>query len=356
MSQLTVAMLGHVALEVPDLERSLTFWHDVVGLEITDRREGEVYLRGWGEFEHHSLVLMQGASARLHHVGWKAQSAAEVDAFAAYLRGQGVAVEEVPSETEMGQGRAIRFFVPTSGHPMEIYYDMARPQAPEEIRSKLKNQTAQARRRGVSPRRIDHVNLWCGRTPPDATIDWMTEHLGFKVREYIQLPDLKLGAWMSVTPLVHDIAFMFDGGNDGARFHHVAYWLDTPQDILHALSTFAEAGIRPDLGPGMHGISQAFYSYIRDPSSGHLLEIFSGGYLIFDPAWEPIKWEPHELERGLFWFGDSMDPTTEPDHPFARTTGVRTAAVPAGIEATATVAAPVQAPIAAEDGHPFAGV
>lgn len=76
-----------------------------------------------------------------------------------------------------------------------------------------------------------------------------------------------------------DVAFMFDGANKGARFHHVAYWLDTPQDILHALSHFAEQGIRADLGPGMHGITQAFYSYIRDPSSGHLLELFSGGYL-----------------------------------------------------------------------------
>lgn len=68
-----------------------------------------------------------------------------------------------------------------------------------EIRSLLKSQSAQARLRGASPRHIDHVNLWCGQTQPDDTIAWMSEHLGFKVCEYIQLPDLKLGAWMSVT-------------------------------------------------------------------------------------------------------------------------------------------------------------
>ncbi|MET4897989.1 VOC family protein [Sphingomonadaceae bacterium jetA1] len=324
MSKLEVAMLGHVALEVPDLEGSIKFWRDIVGLIETDRRGNEVYLRGWGEFEHHSMVLIQGKEARLHHVGWKARSAEDLDKFATYLRGQGVTVDEVPAGTELGQGEAIRFFVPTSGHPMEIYWDMERPLAPEEIRSLLKSQSAQARLRGVSPRRIDHVNLWCGQTSPDDTIAWMSEHLGFKVREYIQLPDLKLGAWMSVTPLVHDVAFMFDPATRGARLHHIGYWIDTPQDILHALGHFAEHGIRADLGPGMHGITQAFYSYIRDPSSGHLLEIFSGGYLIFDPAWEPIKWEAQELERGLFWYGDSMDPTTEPEHPFARTTGART--------------------------------
>lgn len=323
MSELEVAMLGHVALETPDLAGSLHFWHDVVGLEITDRREGEVYLRAWGEFEHHSLVLMQGTEARLHHVAWKAKCAADVDAFAAHLRNEGLAVEEVGPGDELGQGKAIRFFVPTSGHPMEIYYDMARPQSAAEIRSKLKNQSYKARLRGVAPRRIDHVNLWCGQTPPDETVAWMCRHLGFKIREYVQLPEFQLGAWMSVTSLVHDVAFMLDGAHKGPRFHHVAYYLDTPQDILHALSTFVESGIRPDLGPGMHGISQAFYSYIRDPASGHLLEIFSGGYQIFDPAWEPIKWEAHELEHGLFWYGDSLDPTTEPDHPFNRSTSVR---------------------------------
>lgn len=324
MSKPEVAMLGHVALETPDLAGSLRFWHDIVGLEITDRREGEVYLRAWGEFEHHSLILIEGTEGRLHHVGWKAKTPGDVDAFAAYLAGQGVAVEQVPAGTEIGQGKAIRFFVPTSGHPMEIYYDMDRPQSPEEIRSKLKNQPTRARLRGVSPRRIDHVNLWCGQTPPDASIDWMCEHLGFKVREYVQLPEFKLGAWMSVTPLVHDVAFMLDGASQGPRLHHVAYYLDTPQDVLHALGVFAENDIFADLGPGMHGISQAFYSYIRDPASGHLLELFSGGYLIFDPAWEPIKWEAQELEHGLFWYGDSMDPTTEPDHPFSRTTPART--------------------------------
>lgn len=324
MSKLEVAMLGHVALETPDLAGSLHFWHEVVGLEITDQREGEVYLRAWGEFEHHSLILIEGTEGRLHHVGWKARTPEEVDAFAVYLREQGVEVEDVPAQTEMGQGKAIRFFVPTSGHPMEIYYDMERPQSPEEIRSKLKNQNTLARLRGVSPRRIDHVNLWCGQEAPDASIDWLCEHLGFKVREFVQLPDFKLGAWMSVTPLVHDVAVMFDGAHEGPRLHHVAYYLDTPQDILHALGTFAENDIQPDLGPGMHGVTQAFYSYIRDPASGHRLELFSGGYLIFDPAWEPIQWNADEIEKSLFWYGDSFDPSVEPDHPFNKTTPART--------------------------------
>lgn len=325
MSKLEVAMLGHAAYVVPNLEKSLWFWKDVVGLIETERTADAVYLRGFHEFEHHSLVLMQGKpdeEAYLHHVAFKAKQPEDVDAFAAHLRGIGVEVAEVPAGTEAGQGAAIRFFMPTSGHPIEIYYDMARPLSPKEVRSALKNQTAR-KGFGISPRRIDHINLWCGGFPPDETIDWMSDNLGFKVREFIQLPEFKLGAWMSVTPLVHDAAFMFDGNSQGARHHHIAYWLEEPTEILNAQEHFAEHGIKVDLGPGKHGISQAFYTYLRDPASGIRLEIFAGGYLIFDPAWEPIQWDAHELERGLFWYGDSLDPTAEPEHPFMPTIGVR---------------------------------
>ncbi|WP_298362119.1 VOC family protein [uncultured Bradyrhizobium sp.] len=325
MSKLEVAMFGHAAYVVPDLEKSLWFWKDVVGLIETERTADAVYLRAFQEFEHHSLVLIrgkQGEEAHLHHVAFKAKRPEDVDAFAAHLRGLGVAVEEVPAGTEAGQGAAIRFFVPTSGHPIEIYYNMARPLSPKEVRSALKSQTAR-KGIGISPRRIDHINLWCGGFPPDETIAWMCDNLGFKVREFIQLPEFKLGAWMSVTPLVHDAAFMFDGNSQGARHHHIAYWLEEPTEILNAQEHFAEHGIKVDLGPGKHGISQAFYTYLRDPASGIRLEIFAGGYLIFDPAWEPIKWDAQEIERGLFWYGDSMDPTKEPEHPFMPTIGVR---------------------------------
>lgn len=324
MSNCEVAMLGHVAYEVPDLEKSLWFWKDVVGMIETDRREGEVYLRAAQEFEHHSLVLMQGKEARLHHVAFKAKRPEDVGGFAEYLRGIGVDVEDIAAGTELGQGKAIRFFIPTSGHPLEIYYEMERPLSPKEVRSALKNRSSRLGR-GVSPRRIDHINLWCGGFPPDDTIAWMIEHLGFKVREYIELPDFKLGAWMSVTPLVHDAAFMFDGNSEGPRHHHIAYWLDSPQEILDALNHFSEHGIKADLGPGMHGISHAFYTYVRDPASGVRLEIFSGGYLIFDPDWQPIKWDAEELKRGLFWYGDSLDPMLEPEHPFMPSIPVRTA-------------------------------
>jgi biphenyl-2,3-diol 1,2-dioxygenase len=320
MARLEVAKLGHVALVTPDIEKSYWFWHDVIGLEEVERRGDHIYLRAWGEFEHHSLILISGEQAKVDHIGWKARYPEDVNIYAQYLRTQGVEVQEVEADEEAGQGKAIRFKVPTSHFPFEIYYDMERPVAPEEKRSRLKNQVYKSWSRGISPRRIDHVNV---TTSPDPgpTLDWLSEHMGFKMREYIKLNSGLIHAgWVSVTPLVHDIVVMREMIHPGPRFHHVAYYMDNWQDVLRALTILRDHNITPDLGPGQHGITQAFYSYVRDPGSGHRLELFSGGYLIFDPDWEPIEWKEEELVDGLFWWGDKWAPGT--GHPMDETTGV----------------------------------
>ena len=52
-----ITRASHVELLVADLERSLRFYVEVIGLAITEREEGAVYLRGMEESCHHSVVL-----------------------------------------------------------------------------------------------------------------------------------------------------------------------------------------------------------------------------------------------------------------------------------------------------------
>ena len=47
--------IGHVHLKVADLERALGFWRDVLGFEITQQREGAVFLSAGGY--HHHVAL-----------------------------------------------------------------------------------------------------------------------------------------------------------------------------------------------------------------------------------------------------------------------------------------------------------
>ncbi|MGE7663388.1 VOC family protein [Peribacillus sp. NPDC097197] len=310
MSKAEISKLGHFGLVSTDLEKSLWFFKEVVGLEETDVVNGVHYLRAWGDFEHHTLSIRAGEEAYLDHIAWRTKRREDVDLFAEQLENSGIAIKWVEEGTEKGQGKAFRFKLP-SNHTFEIYYDMEKTLASPETRSVLKNQTHKSWNKGVSPRRIDHVNL-LSSLPANELVDFMQEHLGFNLREYVEAPDgTYVGAWMSVTPLVHDIAFSFDPNSPSTHeVHHIAYWLDNAQDLLRAADILKENGIFFK-GPGKHGISQAMYIYAIDPGSGVRLEIFTNGYLIFEPDWEPIRWTVDEMDIGFTYWGDQMDANTE---------------------------------------------
>lgn len=305
-----IAKLGHVALVTPDLEKSLWFFKELIGLEETETVDGTVYLRAWGDFEHHTLSLTAGDRAYVDHIAWRTKRPEDVEGFATLLEEAGTEVEWIEAGTEAGQGRAIRFHLP-SQHRFEIYYDMEKTLADPKRRSVLKNQTYKAWARGVSPRRIDHVNVM---TSMDVKIitDFLHEKLGFKMREYIKAPDNSyLAGWMSVTPLVHDIAVSGDPHSPTThQIHHISYWLDNAQDLLRAADILKEHGLTFK-GPGKHGISQAMYVYVCDPGSGLRVELFTNGYLIFEPDWEPIEWTLDEMDVGFTFWGDQTDTNPE---------------------------------------------
>lgn len=301
-----IAKLGHFGLVSTDLEKSLWFFKEVIGLEETEEKDGVHYLRAWGDFEHHTLSIRAGEESRLDHVAWRTKRPEDVDAFAEVLENDGIEVEWVTEGTEAGQGKAFRFKTP-SEHTFEIYFEMEKTLASPETRSVLKNQAHRSWSRGVSPRRIDHVNLLTNYSVKDLS-QFMMDKFGFKMRECVEMPDGELaGSWMSVTPLVHDIALSFDPHAETPnRVHHISYWLDNAQDLLRAADILKENGIFFK-GPGKHGISQAMYIYAIDPGSGVRIEIFTNGYLIFEPDWEPIVWTVDEMDIGFTYWGDQMD-------------------------------------------------
>ena len=53
-------------------------------------------------------------------------------------------------------------------------------------------------------------------------------------------------------------------------------------------------------GPGRHGVSNAFFVYLRDPD-GHRVELYTGDYYTGDPDHEPIRWSASDARRRTFW-------------------------------------------------------
>lgn len=299
-----VAQCGAINLGTRDLAKSLHFFGALLGMEVVLREEKVAYLRGYQELTHHSLVLTEQDENIVKSYSFRVKRPQDVELFAQELERQEIEAHEIPAGTEVGRGTAVRFLLPGGGHPFELYYDIDKPLAPEEIQSKLPSNSS--RRRGLGVRRIDHFNVQTSRATINEAEKWVRDTLGFNRREFALHRDdaTVLASWMSVTPQVHDLAIVANAFDKTSQLHHVAFNLENFSDLLTAADILSDYEVTFDLGPGKHGIGQAMYLYVHDPGSGHRVEIYAGGYLIFDPDWEAIKWEREQFPDGLTWYGD----------------------------------------------------
>lgn len=300
-----IAKLGYVSLQSSDIEKSIYFFQEVMGLELTEEKNGVHYFRAWGDFQHHTLSIVAGDVGKVNYVSFRTKRAEDVAGFAKQLAAKNIAIQEVKKGTTAGIGDAIRFTA-VSGHQIEVYYDVEHFDVEESRKSVLKNQTYRAWEKGVSPRRLDHINIHTD-VEGNSGFDFFVEELGFRINECVQSEDGQThAAWMSVTPLVHDVALVkHDKLETTARFHHISYWLDSAGDLLRAADILRENGMK-FIGPGKHSVSQAIYLYVTDPGSGCRVELFTGSYLIFEPDWETVVWRPEERAFGNTYWGDSI--------------------------------------------------
>lgn len=277
---------SHVALTVTDLDKSRHFYETVFGLIVTEATADAVYLRGLEERQHHSLVLHKGATAQAHYLGFKVGSEEDLDKAHAWFKAKGLQAGFVQ---RAHQGRTLLAIDPW-GLPVELYASMDKA---ELLLQKYANY------RGVQPMRLDHFNIFA----PDVqgALEFYAG-LGFRLTEYAEEdgPNGRIAAgWMHRKGNVHDLAFT--NGN-GPRLHHLAYWAPTALNIIHLCDVMATSGYLPNLerGPGRHGISNAFFLYIRDPD-GHRVEIYTSDYQTMDHDHEPIRWSLRDPRRQTLW-------------------------------------------------------
>lgn len=292
--------LHHVELLTPRIEESLDFFTRVLGLHETHREGQSVYLRTSGEFARYSTILTEAEKPGLGHTGWQVAEPGHVEGWARRFEKAGVAHERLAAGTHVGQGDTVKVETPF-GHTTELFYDFERLESPTP--SKLLSQPMRFPAPGIGARRLDHVNITAADV--DRARDWYVETLGFHLREAARTPDGDIGVWLSVTSQVHDLAIMRDGLGEQGRLHHVAYSLDTPEGILRATDILVDEGAKIDTGPGKHGLTQAFFIYVFEPG-GNRVELFSGGYPIHGPDWQPVIWDGANIQQAIVWFGGEL--------------------------------------------------
>lgn len=296
-----IVRLSHVELVVTDLAAARAFYVDTLGLQVSHEDDERLYLRAMEERGHHCLVLVRGSESVCNVLGFKLYSEADLDRAHQHFSEIGLETQWI-ERAHMGRVLRTR---DRDGIPLEFYFEMERL-APIHQNYRLY--------RGVKPLRIDHFN--CFSTNVDQSVAFYND-IGFRVTEYTEDEDSGRlwAAWIHRKGGVHDMAFT---NGRGPRLHHIAFWVPTPLNIIDLLDLMATTGYVANIerGPGRHGISNAFFLYVRDPD-GHRVEIYCSDYQTVDPDLEPIKWDLKDPQRQTLWGAPAPKSWFEEGTPFA---------------------------------------
>ena len=286
---------GHIQLRVLDLEESVDFYREVLGLVETGRdTAGRVYFKAWDERDHHSLILREADRAGMDYMGFKVRNRAALDQLEGDLQAFGVATERIAAGELLETGERVRFTLPT-GHVMELYADKTDVGNGQPYTNP--DPWIRASEHGIAPVSFDHCLLY----GPDieGSLRVLTTVLGFHLVEQVMMEDGQshLAVFVSCSHKAHDLAFVRHP--EPGKLHHLSFLLETWEKVLRAADIMSMNRVSIDIGPTRHGITRGTTIYAFDPS-GNRFETFSGGYETY-PDHAPLTWSFDEVGTGIFY-------------------------------------------------------
>jgi catechol 2,3-dioxygenase len=281
-----IVRAAYAELVVTDLERARAFWVDLLGLVVTRADADALYLRGYDELTHHNLILTEGPEPGAARLAFRVRTAADLDRAEAFYAALGSRTARAPAGVTPGVGESVLAEDPL-GFTVEFFF--AADHSP-------RLQQRYDLRRGAEPARLDHFNIVVPHVR--AAYDYYTS-LGFGLAETIEDGDTLYAAWMFRKQTVHDVAFT---GGDGPRLHHLGFFAHESHQVLRICDILGSLGeeSRIERGPGRHGVSNAFYVYLRDPD-GHRVELYTSDYFTGDPDHPVLRWSVRDPRRRDFW-------------------------------------------------------
>lgn len=294
---------ARAVVNVTDLDEARDFYVNALGFVETESDGQHLYLRGLEEHNHHCYVLKKADRPGVHSLGYKVWDESSLDALGYFFESRGVRTKWIEKGNQWAMGRILQATDPSSGIPLEFFAEM------ETTERLLQDYHLY---RGARVQRIDHFN--CMVPNVEKAHQFYMNELGFRCSEYTEAENHIWASWLHRKPTVHDIAFM---NGSGPRLHHVGFTLNDSQSVLHACDVLASMGYSSSIerGPGRHGLSNAFFLYLRDPS-GNRIELYTGDYLTTDPDFKPIRWDLNDPQRATFWGHPAPDSWFEEATPF----------------------------------------
>jgi 2,3-dihydroxy-p-cumate/2,3-dihydroxybenzoate 3,4-dioxygenase len=237
---------GYVALDVTDLDRSVTFYRDTVGLQVEAIEPGRLAFLRCGE-DHHDMVLYQAERPGIRRMAFRLASARDLDLARAHIGRLGWTIEDVPAAESdaLHQGPTFRFRLPEHRLWFELYAQIDRCREP-------------FRPTVAKIQRLGHVVVRCADR--DAVLRRLTEDLNFRVSDHFG----DQVAFLRCFPNPYHHSFGVARG-DGDGLHHVNFMVTDVDDVGRAMNRMRQVGAEIVYGPGRHDVSNSIFLYYLDP-------------------------------------------------------------------------------------------
>ncbi|HTT93367.1 MAG TPA: VOC family protein [Solirubrobacterales bacterium] len=274
MSAPVIAAVGHVALEVADLDQALATATEIMGLRESERGEdGWVYLTHGAT--HHSIQYRQADADGVHHIGLEAADPEAIVEIRQRLAREGIAVDaERPFDPMLPEGFV---FTLPEGFAIEVYVGMP---AGEPAYGTP----------GVRPIRFGHVNLTVRE--PDPIIDVLRRVLDFRTSDIVAG-----GAFLRCNVDHHGVAVLPGPG----VLHHHAWEVGSVVDLARLGDRLHDLGLHLAWGPLRHGAGRNVAAYFREPA-GAIVEYYSDMERIYDEfGHEPVTWSMEGQDWYSLW-------------------------------------------------------
>ena len=149
-----IERMGHLVLNVADLDAAHRFWVDLLGFAMSDRVEGLAeWLRAWPNPLHHSLALIQHSANTLHHINFMVSDIDDIGKAMNRLKAADVPIVYGPGR-HLPSTSVFLYFLDPDGNTAELSFGM---ETFDE---------AEAR----DPRELEHkpevMDMWGGRPDP----------------------------------------------------------------------------------------------------------------------------------------------------------------------------------------------
>jgi len=296
---MAILRMGYAHVRVTDMNEARQHYTQTLGLNEVAAADNKVYLRGWDEWDHHSVVLEEGGVG-LVKFGFKAQYAEDLADIENKAQKFGVTTERFSKGDNLEIGDGVRLHTP-SGHIFEVYNEAASGQC--EV-GNVNPEAFPRDGRGISAHALDHALI----TAPDVAVmeQMLKDVFGFWTAEKVatSLDDdaHKVAVWMTGSNQIHQLAVL-EGPE--SKLHHFAFRLEEGWEVVRAADLMAMDDVPIDVGPTRHGITRGKTVYFFDPA-GNRNEVFAGGYLSY-PDRPTVTWTVDQIAKGIFYHARKLN-------------------------------------------------